>query len=190
MKCIHCNGVIKKGERFCDACGKILPPSYKDYFDCFGIKETPLVDKIKLEEVFLRKMKDLHPDRFINNPSKESKIALEQSSYLNKAFDTLSNENDLFGYIIDMHKLDNSVDAKLMADMWEYKEELLSCSSEEELLKIVLKTKRELLTIKEKLVNTLLANNYNVASGMFDRMKFLMRHMDDANKRLDKYGAI
>lgn len=77
---------------FCDACGKVQPPSPDvDYFAAFGLPRKMHIDLSALERGFYRLSRKLHPDVYAQASPEEQKWSLDQTSLLNDAYRTLKN---------------------------------------------------------------------------------------------------
>ncbi len=60
-----------------------------DYFELFGMDREFDVDVDELGRRYLERSKEVHPDRFVNAPSRERVAALQRSIQLNDAYKTL-----------------------------------------------------------------------------------------------------
>jgi len=60
-----------------------------DYFELFGIERSFDLDVDDLGNRYLELSKEVHPDRFVNAPSRERVAALQRSMQLNDAYKTL-----------------------------------------------------------------------------------------------------
>ncbi|MDH5766460.1 MAG: Fe-S protein assembly co-chaperone HscB, partial [Gammaproteobacteria bacterium] len=61
----------------------------KNYFEIF---ETPVIYDIDIKNIshiFLQLQKAVHPDRFAHGSDQEKRIAMQQTSLINQAFQTL-----------------------------------------------------------------------------------------------------
>jgi molecular chaperone HscB len=71
-----------------------------EYFQLFEIPVKFKVDKQILRKKFFELSSKWHPDRFAASNSKEQELALEKSAMLNKAYKTLTNEDETINYIL------------------------------------------------------------------------------------------
>ncbi len=77
---------------FCDACGKVQPPSENtDYFAVFDLQRKLNIDLSALERSFYRLSRKLHPDVYAQASPQEQQWSLDQTSLLNDAYRTLKN---------------------------------------------------------------------------------------------------
>jgi molecular chaperone HscB len=96
-----------------------------NYFELLGLEESFNLDKNELRRSFLEKSREVHPDlqSFLEVQD------LEQSSYINVAYETLSNPNSRLKYILELNSI--PLDAKssplpqdFLMDMMEINEEI------------------------------------------------------------------
>jgi molecular chaperone HscB len=101
MKCPHCNKESTSQE-YCSECGRILPPTERNYFDVFGLPVDRLViDMPQLEKRFLELSRKYHPDRFASKTPLENQIAHEYSSAVNNAYRTLKEPVSRAKYVVE-----------------------------------------------------------------------------------------
>jgi molecular chaperone HscB len=90
--CWSCGALILDAKPFCDACGKVQPPSLDaDYFAAFGLPRKLYIDLSALERSFYRLSRKLHPDLYAQASADEQQWSLDQTSLLNDAYRTLKN---------------------------------------------------------------------------------------------------
>jgi len=62
-----------------------------NYFQLFGLDDQFDLDTIKLADVYQSLQKSAHPDRFANASSQDQLLAVQKSSMINDAYQTLKN---------------------------------------------------------------------------------------------------
>lgn len=62
-----------------------------NYFQIFGIEEKFNVDTKHLAQVYQSLQKSVHPDRFAHSSAQEQTLAVQKSSLINDAYQTLKN---------------------------------------------------------------------------------------------------
>lgn len=77
-----------------------------NYFEFYNIPVSFFPDLAIIKQAYFEKSKEFHPDFFTNSSDEEQSHALEQSSYNNIAYKTLSNKDHRFAYIL---KLENQI---------------------------------------------------------------------------------
>ncbi|MBT9333319.1 Fe-S protein assembly co-chaperone HscB [Paracidobacterium acidisoli] len=99
--CWSCGAPLAGARAFCDACGKVQPPSPDaDYFTVFGLPRRLAIDTAALERVFYRLSRKLHPDVYARASANEQQWSLDQTSLLNDAWRTLKNPVSRTEYLL------------------------------------------------------------------------------------------
>ncbi len=98
-----------------------------DYFTFFGFPKKLTVDTKSLEKKFYELSKKLHPDYHQQATPQEKQNALEQSSVLNKAYETIKDPWLRAGYMMDIEgfskkNTDQKTPPELLAEMFEIQE--------------------------------------------------------------------
>jgi molecular chaperone HscB len=60
-----------------------------NYFQLFGLEEKFNIDTAQLTQAYQKLQKSVHPDRFAHASAQEQRIAVQKSSMINDAFQTL-----------------------------------------------------------------------------------------------------
>jgi molecular chaperone HscB len=71
-----------------------------NYYELFGLPETPVVDRRNLAEKFFALQKKFHPDFFSNESEEMQAMALQQSANVNKAFQVFSDPMKTIEYYL------------------------------------------------------------------------------------------
>ena len=76
-----------------------------DYYELFGIKATPLADKIVVKKKYLELSRQHHPDFADNSDSQSAETALDFSANINKAYKILINPSLSIQYFLQYHQV-------------------------------------------------------------------------------------
>lgn len=76
-----------------------------NYFELFDLPVSFLVDKKGLAKQFFSLQKRFHPDYFTGASPEEQETALEQSSFVNKAFRVLQDPDATMQYVLQLKGL-------------------------------------------------------------------------------------
>ncbi len=87
---------------FCEACGKVQPPSPADYFTFFGLPRKLNLDLAAMEKDFYELSRKLHPDLNARAGGQEQEWSLQQSSLLNDAYRTLKDPIKRTQYLLKL----------------------------------------------------------------------------------------
>jgi len=102
-KCGRKNGHDKQETFFCK-CGIIQEvPDDISYFDIMEIDESFDIESNKLSDKLKALQRKLHPDKFAQRSDEEMRISANQSSIVNKAYQTLSKPLNRGLYLLKLH---------------------------------------------------------------------------------------
>lgn len=126
--CWKCGNLLNGDkELFFCGCGVIQPPSREiNYFELMDIETNFEVDAKQLHNKFRRLQSFLHPDKFTLKSKQEKEFSEEQSSLVNKAFNTLQKPLSRGLYMLKLHGFsiegENHMDSEFLMDMMELNE--------------------------------------------------------------------
>lgn len=100
-----------------------------NYFQLFEIPEQIIIDQALLQKKYYELSKKFHPDFYTNATIEEQNEALENSSFLNTAYQTLKNVYKTIEYILKLNNIlqedeKQSLSPDFLMDMMEVNEEL------------------------------------------------------------------
>jgi len=77
-----------------------------NYFQLFNIIESCEINQEALNDEYRKQQSEVHPDRFANADEPEKLRALQLSSYLNEAYETLKSPLRRAAYLLSLHDID------------------------------------------------------------------------------------
>lgn len=99
-----------------------------DYFELLGLPRTYALDRALLEQRYLELSRESHPDRVAQSSADVRANAVSRSMYLNQAHRTLKRDLPRAEHLLALQGIDigdnESVDAELLGQMLELREEL------------------------------------------------------------------
>lgn len=96
-----------------------------DYYELFGMPRVLTLSLDELQKRFYELSRQLHPDRFVQNPQAERERALDMSSALNDAYRTLKDPLKRAQYLLRLEGFDigeqrsKDVPAELLEEVFE-----------------------------------------------------------------------
>lgn len=75
----------------------------ENYFDLFEIPIQLRIDLGSVRPKFFALSRKFHPDFFVNRPSEEQQVALEKTAWLNRAWKTFQQPDELIRYVLEIH---------------------------------------------------------------------------------------
>ncbi|KAG2178092.1 hypothetical protein INT43_003345 [Umbelopsis isabellina] len=149
--CWKCDHIVPQVDMHCsnDDCGAIQKvPKDINFFETLqaGLGENasePIydVDVKKLRLIFLRKQQQVHPDSYAQKSTEEYQLAQNQSSFLNKAYNTLKEPLARAQYMLALNGIEVSEsesleDPELLMEVMEVREQMEDCETEEDIEKL------------------------------------------------------
>lgn len=101
-----------------------------NYFQLFNLPESCVLDQDKLSEAYRVQQQEIHPDRFANAPEPEKLRAIQLSSYLNEAYETLKSPLRRAAYLLSLREIDvenvdqNDLGMELLLEQIQLREQL------------------------------------------------------------------
>lgn len=103
VTCTFCGTDSKDSVVLCSACGRFLPLMDLDYFSIFKLKQSFDVCMQHLEVKQLSLQLSVHPDRFVGLGDGAQLKAMQYSSFLNDAYETLIDDVKRAVYLLKLH---------------------------------------------------------------------------------------
>lgn len=85
-----------------------------NYFSEFGLETSFKVNLEKLEELYLAKQVQYHPDRFLHKDEKEKIEALEKTILINQAYRTLKSDIERAHHLLELKGVELDLERNLM----------------------------------------------------------------------------
>ena len=102
----------------------------KNYFEIFDVPVAVDVDINRVNQIYRELQKAVHPDRFASDSEQARRIAMQQTSLVNQAFQTLKDPVARAQYILKLEGMDinaetdTTMDAEFLMEQMEFRESL------------------------------------------------------------------
>lgn len=154
-----------------------------NYFQLFGVAQSCEIDQDALNDEYRKQQGEVHPDRFANAEEAEKLRALQLSSYLNEAYETLKSPLRRAAYLLSLHDIDvEKVDQKdlsmdLLLEQIQLREKLDDLPKDESALADLGKLRAEVTSKLKKQESSFAeffaAANYEEAKKVYHELQFL-----------------
>lgn len=167
----------------------------KNYFEIFSLQENFDIDLEKLASEYKKLQSQYHPDKFSDADDSSRLQALQISSVINDAFDTLKSALNRAGYLLSINGVDpeennqNHLSESFLLQQMDWRDHLDNASQEEnidaiELLKQVVIEERENTIIEfQDCVN---AYNFVDAKPVYNKLQFIEKMLDEIDRSEEK----
>lgn len=108
----------------------------QSYFELFGLDLTFEIDLKRLSSAQQRLQAVYHPDRFVNGSEQDKRLSVQQASWINQAFETLSNPVKRARYMLELSGLElndeseTTSDTAFLMEQLAIREEIDECRSD------------------------------------------------------------
>jgi molecular chaperone HscB len=88
----------------------------KNFFELFALPVSYTIDNSALRERYRELQRSVHPDRYANASQQEQRLAMQGSTFINEAFETLSDPLGRAQYMLRLHGVDIDSDNETTKD--------------------------------------------------------------------------
>ena len=88
----------------------------KNYFDLFGLPVSFVLDSGALSDRYRELQRVVHPDRYANAPDQDQRLALQQATLVNEAYQTLRDPLKRALYMLRLQGVDTSQETAITRD--------------------------------------------------------------------------
>ena len=170
----------------------------KNYFEIFNLPLTYDIDLTKAGELFLELQKKVHPDRYASAGDQEKRIAMQQTSLINQAFQTLKNPVARAQYMLKLKGLDmdsetdTTMDAAFLMEQMEFRESIAEVQDNSDPLAELDKMSADLKNKLEDLMNDFTLSfseaSYDAGREIVRKMQFIIKakkEVDELSEKLE-----
>ncbi len=156
----------------------------KNYFEILGVKESFFVDKESLNQAYIAKQQQYHPDRQIDKNDSERQKAILLSMDVNAAIKILSNPVSRAKHLLELKSVFVNNDSKndtyqpdsnILQLVMQYQEKLSNASTEELLQGLADDIASQMEQVKTQFANAYEQDNLEQAARYAIYMRYLER---------------
>ncbi len=172
----------------------------RNYFELFGFTESFEIDQGQLAEKYRAFQNTLHPDRFVNGTDQERRIAVQNTAFINEAYETLKSDLKRSHYLLKLRDIEFNADTETSSDgeflmqtmeLHEQIEEVSNASSPQAVLDGLNTLSNQLKLDQQKLISQFSDqyenNNFNSAKETALKLQFYERLSNQVRKKQEKY---
>lgn len=167
-----------------------------NYFSEFGLQTSFKVNLEKLEELYLAKQLQHHPDKYLHKDEKEKIEALEKTILINQAYRTLKSDIDRAHHLLELKGVELDREEKLMqspemlSEAFEERESLSEAGSISDLEFLLSDAVKKIEEYKESFYLSYEANALTDASILYKKILYKNKFMSSIEDKIKAIGKI
>ncbi|MDP1635587.1 MAG: Fe-S protein assembly co-chaperone HscB [Gallionellaceae bacterium] len=167
----------------------------QDYFQLFGLRLSFRIDTAQLEQQYRVLQTLVHPDRAAHLPDSDQRLAMQRSTLVNEAYQTLRSPIRRARYLLSLHGVDTREDSNtgmpvdfLMAQM-EWREAVADAqqaSNATALGQLEARLHHETRELEAQLAEKIdTEKNYAEAAGLVRKLRFMEKTAEEIHAAYD-----
>lgn len=162
------------------------------YFEIFNVPFSYDINLAEVAEVYLKLQKSVHPDRYASSGDQEKRIAMQQTSLINQAFQTLKDPVSRAQYMLKIKGLDmdsetdTTMDAEFLMEQMEFRESIMDARDKDDPLA---ELDSMAAGLKQKMDDLMKSFSVSFADDCYDAAREIVRKMQfivKAKKEVDE----
>lgn len=164
----------------------------KNYFEIFNLPVSFDLDASQLSELYRELQKEVHPDKFVNAGEQQSRLAMQVTSLVNQAFETLKSPVSRAHYLLKLagldidHDQDTTMDPMFLMEQMELREEIELVRSKNDPLaeidRLLRQVKNTLQSVMQSFASAYQAEDYSKAHEWSRKMQFLNKNAQELDE--------
>ena len=169
----------------------------QNHFELFALPQQFAIDAERLDQAYRGIQAEIHPDKFVHAGAAEQRLAMQWSTRVNEAYQTLKRPFERARYLLQLHGVD-AMDAKntvmpadfLMQQM-EWRETLQDAQSARDmsaLQSLERELKSDAKVLQGQLANLLdERNNYTEAGDVLRKVRFMDKLLEEIDAAYEAF---
>ena len=165
----------------------------RNYFELFGLDVNYVIDADLLTSNYQQLQSQFHPDRFVNASDQERRIAIQATTFINEAYDTLRDEHARARYLLQLHGVpfdgdqDTTQDMGFLVEQMELREQIDEVDRQQEPLdrldELALQARQQKDSLIEQYQQQYSAQDWDQAKDTVLKMQFFARLQQQINNK-------
>jgi molecular chaperone HscB len=166
-----------------------------NHFELFSLPVSFQVDEVALDREYKKLQAEVHPDRFVDADDRTRLQALQQTSMVNDAYETLKSALKRSAYLLKLHDVDAEEHNQAhlqeefllqQLEMREALETLIESDDVDGLDKMKIAVDKEKTGALELFESNFLSKDFAAAKSNYNQLQFLFKLLDEIDKAEEK----
>ena len=168
----------------------------QNYFELFSLEVDFAIDLTKLEQAYQSQISIFHPDNFVTKGDKEKSIALQNTSLINTAYDTLKSPLLRATYLLELQDInafdekDTQMDIDFLMNQIALREQLESLEVDKDELALddfIEQISQKVTQNIEQISQLFELNEFDKIKNLVRELKFYTQLNAQANQLMDEW---
>jgi len=167
-----------------------------NYFSELGLAVSFKIDLEKLEQLYLQKQFQFHPDKFINKDEQAKIAALEKTILINKAYNVLKSDTERAYHLLELKNVqldleENLVDfPEMLSDAFEEREKLSEADSHADLEALLSEAMIKINEYKDSFDSCYQADKLSDASIYYKKILYKQKFISGIKEKMKMLGKV
>jgi len=167
-----------------------------NYFSEFGLETSFKVNLEKLEELYLAKQIQYHPDKFLHKNEKEQIEALEKTILINQAYRALKSDIDRAHHLLELKGIELDLEKNLMnfpemlSEAFEERESLGDANSLSDLESLLSEAVKKANEYKKSFHLSYQASELTDASILYKKILYKNKFISSIKDKIKSIGKV
>lgn len=164
----------------------------QNYFEIFGLPVSVDIDVAAMSSSYHELQKKYHPDRFANGDEQQSRLAMQATSLINSAFETLKSPLSRAQYLLKLKGVDTStetdttMDGAFLMEQMELRESLENVRQQADPLstldKMASDLKKQMKQLMSQFQQSYENNELEAARESIRKMQFILKAQNEVKQ--------
>ena len=164
----------------------------QNHFQLFGLPQSYAIDATQLDQHYRALQAQVHPDKSAHLSEAEQRLAMQHSTQVNEAYQTLRNPLKRARYLLSLHGVDTQEDTNtampvdFLMEQLEWREAVAEADDVSVLEELEARLHRETRALEDELAGKIdTEKNYADAAGLVRKLRFMEKLAEDIHFAYD-----
>ncbi|HZW25215.1 MAG TPA: Fe-S protein assembly co-chaperone HscB [Gallionella sp.] len=165
----------------------------QDHFQLFGLPQSYAIDAMQLDQHYRALQAQVHPDKSAHLSETEQRLAMQHSTQVNEAYQTLRKPLSRARYLLSLHGVDTQEDTNtampvdFLMEQMEWREAVAEADDVSVLDELEARLHRETRELENELAGKLDdEKNYADAAGLVRKLRFMEKLAEEIRSAYDQ----
>jgi molecular chaperone HscB len=164
----------------------------QNHFQLFGLPQSFAIDATQLDQHYRALQAQVHPDKSAHLSEAEQRLAMQHSTQVNEAYQTLRNPLKRARYLLSLHGVDTQEDTNtampvdFLMEQLEWREAVAEADDVSVLEELEARLHRETRALEDELAGKIdTEKNYADAAGLVRKLRFMEKLAEEMHSAYD-----